>query len=237
MPSVSTDADSSAEEVERPTTFVEWFKFGFSLLIGVTGSMIPIIGLLAAAGILKGALALLLNGGVITDTSDTYAMITSMSDSVFYFLLLFVGFTAAKRLGSDPIIVAITGGVLAYPSLVSLAKKTGETSFLGMDFNADFFGLHWAVIPLAVNEIAVTGNFPLNAIISATMVAQGGGALAIFVKTKVVKIKELAGSAPLAAFCGITEPAMYGLNLKYGRPSSLRRSVARWAACSPDCSA
>ena len=79
------------------------------------------------------------------------------------------------------------------------------------------FGLHWAVIPLVAQDIASNGNSYLNAIISATMVAQGGAVLAVFIKSKVLKIKELSGSAALAAFCGITEPAMYGINLKYGR--------------------
>ena len=49
------------------------------------------------------------------------------------------------------------------------------------------------------------------------MVAQGGAVLAVFLKSKLPKIKELAGPAAISAFCGITEPAMYGVNLKYGR--------------------
>lgn len=79
------------------------------------------------------------------------------------------------------------------------------------------FGLHWAVIPLVAQDIAANGNSYLNAIISATMVAQGGAVLAVFIKTKIEKIKALSGPAAISAFCGITEPAMYGVNLKYGR--------------------
>ena len=48
-------------ETPKPTTAWGWVKFGFSSLIGViTGSMIPVIGLLAASGIIKGILSLLL---------------------------------------------------------------------------------------------------------------------------------------------------------------------------------
>lgn len=316
LPQVDSTADI-VDDREKPTTLVGWLKYGFSELIGViTGSMIPVIGLLAAAGILKGVLALLLNFEVITDKSSTYAAINAMSDSVFYFLPIFVGFTAAKRLGADPIVVAIIGGVLTHPVLVAESAKEGTRKIAGMSLNADFFGLpyhmasysysifpiivaawlaskvepwlkkvipvtvrmifvpffevfivsaaillvlgplvtffsaglaaaiqgiydlnptiaggligglyqslvifglHWAVIPLVASDIASTGHSYLNAIISATMVAQGGAVLAIFAKTKVAKIKELSGSATLAAFSGITEPAMYGLNLKYGR--------------------
>ena len=75
------------------------------------------------------------------------------------------------------------------------------------------FGLHWAVIPIVTDQVSGPGgDSPINAIISATMVAQGGAVLAIFLKTKLLKIKELAGPAAISAFCGITEPAMYGIN-------------------------
>jgi len=55
------------------------------------------------------------------------------------------------------------------------------------------------------------------ATLGATMIAQGGGALAVWIKIKKARIKSMAGPATVSAFCGITEPAMYGLNLKYGR--------------------
>ena len=328
------EVDSEAEAAPRPTTAVGWIKFGFSSLIGViTGSMIPVIGVLAASGILKGILALLVQFKVVADSSDTYQIISAMADSMFYFLPIIIGFTAARRLGSDPIVVAIIGGVLAYPSLTRMANpdyvvktKTGfempyhVVAQLGNTiFNTDFFGipvslpqtnayaysifpiivaawlaariepylkkwipavvrsifaplleifivstlvlvvfgpivmaisgaiasgvtwvlnlsypvagliiggfyqclvifgLHWAVIPIISQQIADPGYSPLNAIVSATMVAQGGGALAIWLKVRNAKIKRMAGPATISAFCGVTEPAMYGLNLKYGR--------------------
>ena len=265
--------------------------------------------------------------------TSTYKIIDAMSSSVFYFLPIIIGFTAARRLGSDPIVVAIIGGVLCYPSLIDLSNsdasdyrivaRLGQTVFnadffgipvslpertaytssifpiivaawlaariepvlkrripvvvrsifmpllevfivsalillvfgpvimfisggiagaiklvLGLNFSlAGFdlnfslaglfiggfyqclviFGLHWAVIPLISADLAQTGSSPLNAIVSATMIAQGGGALAVWLKTRNARIRTLAGPATISAFCGITEPAMYGLNLKYGR--------------------
>ncbi|MFM9785353.1 hypothetical protein ACKI13_45620, partial [Streptomyces scabiei] len=67
------------------------------------------------------------------------------------------------------------------------------------------------------NDIATTGHSYLNAIVSATMVAQGGAVFAIALKSKLANIQELAWPATISAFCGVTEPAMYGINLKYGR--------------------
>ena len=331
------EVDSEAEAAPRPTTAVGWIKFGFSSLIGViTGSMIPVIGVLAASGILKGILALLVQFKIVADSSDTYQIISAMADSMFYFLPIIIGFTAARRLGSDPIVVAIIGGVLAYPSLAHMAnpdyivKADNPAGYespyhvvaqLGNTiFNTDFFGipvslpqtnayaysifpiivaawlaariepylkkwipavvrsifaplleifivsilvlvvfgpivmavsgaiasgvnailgfnhalaglliggfyqclvifgLHWAVIPIISQQIASPdASSPLNAIVSATMIAQGGGALAIWLKVRNAKIKRMAGPATISAFCGVTEPAMYGLNLKYGR--------------------
>lgn len=319
------DGGGDAEPVERPTTALGWVKFGFSSLIGViTGSMIPVIGLLAASGILKGILALLTQFDVVQPDSNTFTFIDAMSSSMFYFLPIIIGFTAARRLGSDPIVVAIIGGVLVFPSVVAMSNPADPNYAIvaqlgGTVFNGDFFGipvalpqgnayaysifpvivaawlaariepllkkyipavvrmifaplievfvvstlvlvvfgpiimtisggiangingildlnypiagliiggfyqclvifgLHWAVIPLIAAQIAADGSSPLNAIVSATMIAQGGGALAIWLKTRSQKIKTLAGPATISAFCGITEPAMYGLNLKYGR--------------------
>lgn len=79
------------------------------------------------------------------------------------------------------------------------------------------FGLHWMVVPLIANEIAQTGHSTLNAIVNFTMIAQGAGALAVWAKTKIPSLKGLAGAGFLSAMAGITKPAMYGINLKYGR--------------------
>lgn len=91
MGDAAANADDVIEE-PRPTTALGWAKYGFSSLIGViTGSMIPIIGLLAASGIIKGILSLLLTFEVIAKTSNTFMIIDAMSDSVFFFLPIFVG--------------------------------------------------------------------------------------------------------------------------------------------------
>jgi sucrose PTS system EIIBCA or EIIBC component len=49
-------------------------------------------------------------------------------------------------------------------------------------------------------------------------VAQGGAGLAVWVKTKSKKMKEIAGPSAFAAFLGITEPVIFGVNLRYRRP-------------------
>ncbi|MFC6322641.1 glucose PTS transporter subunit IIA [Companilactobacillus baiquanensis] len=315
-PGIGTN-DNESKVKKEPVPKGVWpkTKYYASSLIGViTASMMPVIGLLAASGILKGLLSLIVSANWLSNTSSTYMIINAMGDSVFYFLPILVGFTAAKRLGANQIIVGVIGGVLAYPTLVQLASKTSSVQ---MTMNADFFGipihvanytysifpmiaaawlasivepwlkkhiaatvrmivspllevfivsavilvvvgpiitlmssylaegivallgfspaisgfiiggfyqclvifgLHWAVIPVVASQIATTGHSALNAIISVTMVAQGAAVMAVFFKTKKnIAMKQIAGAATISAFAGITEPAMYGINLKYGR--------------------
>ena len=282
----------------------------FSNLIGViTGSMSPVVGVIAAAGIIKGLLALLTLpqlGGLLNVKDTAYITISAIADSAFYFLPVLVGFAAAKRLGGDPIVTAVIGGVLTYPQLVDwgrefkdmftiggfhfqflnytysifpmilaawMAKKLGDwlkktlPNYLQMIFNplitvlvvsvitlvvtgpiiqgaangiADFinwlvhasgwaggliiggfyqllviFGLHWGVVPLVAQQISASGESSLNAIISVTMVAQGAAVLAVAIKSRKNDMKSLGIAAAISAFCGVTEPAIYGINLRY----------------------
>ena len=77
------------------------------------------------------------------------------------------------------------------------------------------FGLHWLIIPILTLQLASTGESNINMIVSFSMLAQGAGALAVFVKTKKTDMRGLALPAALSAFMGVTEPAIYGINLKY----------------------
>ncbi|WP_278952537.1 glucose PTS transporter subunit IIA [Lactobacillus apis] len=312
-------ASSNNEQDNQDLSLGGKIKNAFSQLIGViTGSMMPVIGLLAASGMLKGILNILTNFCHMSTASPTYTIINSMGDAAFYFLPIIVGFTAAQKLGSNPVIVSLIGGFLIYPDLVKIYASGKFSYFLaGVGINANFFGipihipqytysifpmifaawmaakiepwikkwmpvtlrqiftplveiflvgmtvliivgpvisfisegiagvlqwlltvntalsgliigglyqilvifgLHWAVIPLIANDIAATGHSVLNGIISITMVAQGAGALAVWFKTKHnPELKGLSMSAAISAAVGITEPAMYGVNLKYGR--------------------
>ena len=59
---------------------------------------------------------------------------------------------------------------------------------------------------------------PYNAIVTCSVAAQGGAALAVGLKTKSKKLKALALPSTLSAFLGITEPAIFGVNLRYMKP-------------------
>nr|WP_315527889.1 beta-glucoside-specific PTS transporter subunit IIABC [Carnobacterium maltaromaticum] len=75
------------------------------------------------------------------------------------------------------------------------------------------FGLHWGFIPIALNNYATLGYDVVMMAGLATPLAMAGVTLAIFVKTKNEKLKEIAFPAFLSAVFGITEPALYGVTL------------------------
>lgn len=84
---------------------------------------------------------------------------------------------------------------------------------------AVMFGLHWGFVPIVFNNIAQYGRDTLFTITGPNNMAQAGATLGVFLKTKNKELKSLSGSAAISAvLAGITEPAIYGITLKYKRP-------------------
>lgn len=125
----------------------------------------------------------------------TYLVIGPISDTAGK--LLASGYTA--MVGFNPM---IAGGILGliWPAAV-------------------MFGLHWGFVPIVMNNIAEYGRDTLFVITGPNNMAQAGATLGVFLKTKNKEIKELAGPAALSAvLAGITEPAIYGVTLRFKRP-------------------
>jgi PTS system beta-glucosides-specific IIC component len=81
------------------------------------------------------------------------------------------------------------------------------------------FGMHYSLFPVALSAFAALGYeaILLPGMLAAN-IAQGAAALAVSIKAKDQEVKSLGRSAGLTALMGITEPAMYGINLRYKRP-------------------
>ena len=70
--------------------------------------------------------------GLITQESGTYQLLYAISDALFYFFPIFIGFTAAKKFGSNEFIGMTIGAILVYPTLVNAMKlgaKGSQTLF------------------------------------------------------------------------------------------------------------
>lgn len=80
-------------------------------------------------------------------------------------------------------------------------------------------GTHYGLIPIGINNRMTIGyDTLLYPGMLGSNVAQGGAALAVSFKSKNTEIKQLASSAGITAICGITEPALYGINLRFKTP-------------------
>lgn len=81
------------------------------------------------------------------------------------------------------------------------------------------FGMHWAFIPVIMSNIGTLGYDVILPITVGTNFAVGAATLAVFLKTKDTNLKEIAAASSVSALlAGITEPAIYGVVLKYKRP-------------------
>ncbi|SUM78982.1 PTS system beta-glucoside-specific IIB component/PTS system beta-glucoside-specific IIC component/PTS system beta-glucoside-specific IIA component [Staphylococcus cohnii] len=114
----------------------------------ISGIFQPILGILAAAGMIKGFSALFLALGWLTESSGTYQILFALGDALFYFFPVFLGFTAAKKFGSNHFIGMAIGAAIVYPTLVSAMEfgaKGVHTLFGGTIFevesNLSFLGI------------------------------------------------------------------------------------------------
>lgn len=80
------------------------------------------------------------------------------------------------------------------------------------------FGAHKAILPIGINDVAQTGQQNLLAFAGAANFSQAGAAAGVFFKTKNKKLKTISATATVTALFGITEPAIYGVNLRLRRP-------------------
>lgn len=75
------------------------------------------------------------------------------------------------------------------------------------------FGIHWAMVPIFINNIATTGYDTFKPMVWPAVFGQAGAALGVFLRLKDARPRAIAGSAVIAGLFGITEPSVYGVNL------------------------
>lgn len=105
-----------------------------------------------------------------------------------------------------------------YKGLVDFSPALSGAFIGGMWCIFVIFGAHRAIVPIGLNDIATTGRQTLFAFTTAANLSQAGAALGVFFKTKDKNLKTISMSASITALCGITEPAVYGVNLRFKKP-------------------
>lgn len=178
--------------------------FGFIPVVGLQGSVLPafIIGLIGAKfekAVRK----------VVPDVLDLL---------VTPFITLFV-MSVLGLFVIGPVFHVVENYILAgTQAILHLPFGLGGLLIGGVHQVIVVSGVHHIFNFLEAQLVANTGANPFNAIITAAMTAQGAATVAVGVKTKNPKLKALAFPAALSAFLGITEPAIFGVNLRYRKP-------------------
>lgn len=81
------------------------------------------------------------------------------------------------------------------------------------------FGLHWGLVPVMLNNLALQGFDTIKPPAGTATFAQAGAAFGVFLRARDPKLKSFALSAMLPALlAGVTEPIVYGISIKYKRP-------------------
>ena len=119
------------------------------LIDTVSGIFQPILGIMAACGMLKGFNTLFATLHLYSETSGGYLVINAAGDALFTFLPLFLGYTAAKKFGLKPMIGLALGAAMCYPGIQGSAIAEGAkplyTLLNGTMFASpvyvDFFGI------------------------------------------------------------------------------------------------
>ena len=299
-------SETQKVEVKKKKTVKEYASGALDVFIS---SFTPIIPLIAGCGMIKVLIAILLNTSLLSDKSSTYVILNILGDSVYYFLPIFVGYTSAKKMDTDPFLGMLLGAILLHPNFSALSAKGAQyTSFINIPvrlvsysaqalpvilsvwlmkyvnkltekicpnlvkvflrpmitilitapimlivigplgtFAGDYFqvfcnlmnkwgwiavglnaaifpflvftGMHNALIPLMIQMFATQG-FDAVLVPSGLVanIAEGGAAFGVFLRSRDKKMKGTALSATISAIFGITEPTLYGVNLKLKRP-------------------
>ena len=115
----------------------------------VSGIFQPILGIMAACGMLKGLNTLMVTLGLYSDTCGGYLIINAAGDALFTFLPLFLGYTAAKKFKLKPMLGLAIGAAMCYPAIqqstLSAAAEPLYNILSGTMFSSpvyiDFFGI------------------------------------------------------------------------------------------------
>lgn len=129
-------SDAPAEKKPPLTAFIDL----------VAAILQPVLGVLGASGIVKGILACLSYFGILSTTSGTYEILYAFGDGFFYFLPIFLGYTAAKYCKMNELIGMAIGAGLVYPNMVALKDAEALGTIFGgtafeMSYTTKFLGI------------------------------------------------------------------------------------------------
>lgn len=116
---------------------------------------------------------------------------------------------------SDSLATAIANG---YNALYNLAPAVAAAVIGGLWQVVVIFGVHWGVTPMCLANYDLYGMDTFQAFQTMAVIAQAGAVFGVFIKARNKQTKNIALSAGVTGIFGITEPAIYGVNLRFKKP-------------------
>lgn len=156
-----TAIDENLDE-DKPKEKLTLRRVGKNILDYVSGSMVQLIPLTLAGGLFRcigtviGPMVL----GLVTDTDPTYLLFYNyLFNAAMYFLPIYLGYAAARKMGASPVLGMLLGGILVSPEIVELSKSGGELVVFGV--HATVIDYSQTILPmlLCVPVLYVVENF------------------------------------------------------------------------------
>ena len=116
---------------------------------------------------------------------------------------------------SDSLATGIANG---YNALYNFAPAVAAAVIGGLWQIVVIFGVHWGVTPMCLANYDLYGMDTFQAFQTMAVIAQAGAVFGVFVKARNKQTKNIALSAGVTGIFGITEPAIYGVNLRFKKP-------------------
>lgn len=177
---------------------------GFIPVVGYQGSVLP--------AFIAGIIGAKLEKSIRKRVPDAFDLIITPFLTLLVMIVLAMFVIGPVFHTVEDYILSGTIAVLEWPFGISGLLIGGLNQIIVIS------GVHHVFNMLEISLLESLGYNPYNAIVTCSVAAQGGAALAVGLKSKSKKLKALALPSSLSAFLGITEPAIFGVNLRYGKP-------------------
>ena len=134
------DSVDTTDDNEKQKLSARFFRM-------LTKIFIPLLPALAGIGLIRGLLSILVTTGALTADSGTYVVLYAIAQCLFYFMPIFLGYTAGKAFGMNPVIGMMIGASMIYPDIIAVAGAEGFT-FLKLPMHVENYTS--TVLPILV---------------------------------------------------------------------------------------
>lgn len=135
---------------------------GNRILDYLSGSMVPLIPLIMGGGLFRTIAAIIgptMLGLVAADNPLYIFLYTTLYEASFYFLPIYLGYTAARKLGASPVLGLLAGGVLIAPTVVAAAAGQTPISVYGLEIVPENYAQSVLPIVLTIPVLHVVEQF------------------------------------------------------------------------------